>query len=124
MVKPSPLVGKLVRCIVLEPLLGSVNAERCLLFILAREEGYASEIAKFFDTDLYGIQKQLDKLEAGGVLASYKAGRTRLYRFNPRYSFLKELRALLDKALGFYPTDEQERLRVVRRRPRRRGKPL
>ncbi len=108
----------------LEPLLGSVNAERCLLFILAREEGYASELAKFFDTDLYGIQKQLDKLETGGVLASYKAGRTRLYRFNPRYAFLKELRALLEKALGFYPADEQERLRVVRRRPRRRGKPM
>jgi len=108
----------------LEPLLGSVNAERCLLFIVAREEGYASEMAKFFDTDLYGIQKQLDKLETGGVLASYKAGRTRLYRFNPRYSFLKELRALLEKALTFYPTEEQERLRVVRRRPRRRGKPL
>jgi predicted transcriptional regulator len=108
----------------LEPLLGSVNAERCLLFILARNEGYASEMAKFFDTDLYGVQKQLDKLESGGVLVSYKAGRTRLYRFNPRYSFLKELRALLEKALGFYPTDEQERLRIVRRRPRRRGKPL
>jgi predicted transcriptional regulator len=108
----------------LEPLLGSVNAERCLLFILAREEGYASEMARFFDTDLYGVQKQLDKLETGGVLASYRAGRTRLYRFNPRYSFLTELRALLEKALAFYPADEQERLRVVRRRPRRRGKPL
>ncbi len=108
----------------LEPLIGSVNAERCLLFILARDEGYASEIAGFFDTDLYGIQKQLDKFETGGVLASYRVGRTRLYRFNPRYSFLRELRALLDKALEFYPADELERLRVVRRRPRRRGKPL
>ena len=108
----------------LEPLLGSVNAERCLLFILTRDEGYASELARFFDTDLYGIQKQLDKLESGGVLASYQAGRTRLYRFNPRYAFLRELRALLEKALGFYPAGEQERLRIVRRRPRRRGKPL
>jgi len=108
----------------LEPLLGSTNAERCLLFILAREEGYASEIARFFDTDLYGIQKQFDKLETGGVLASYKAGRTRMYRFNPRYPFLRELMALLEKALGFYPIEEQERLRIVRRRPRRRGKPL
>jgi len=108
----------------LEPILGSVNAERCLLFILVREEGYASEIAHYFDTDLYGVQKQLDKLETGGVLASYKAGRTRLYRFNPRYAFLKELRSLLEKALTFYPADQQERLRVVRRRPRRRGKPL
>lgn len=108
----------------LEPLLGSVNAERCLLFILAREQGYASEIAKFFDTDLYGIQKQLDKLEIGGVLASYKAGRTRLYRFNPRYAFQRDLKSLLEKALGFYPANEQERLRIVRRRPRLKGKPL
>ena len=108
----------------LEPLLGSLNAERVLLFVLARGEGYASEIAKFFDTDLYGIQKQLDKFETGGVMASKKAGRTRLYRFNPRYSFLKELKALLNRALQFYSKDEQERLLVVRRRPRRRGKPL
>ena len=108
----------------LEPLLGSTNAERCLLFLLVREEGYASEMAVFYDTDLYGIQKQLDKLENGGVLGSYRAGRTRLYRFNPRYAFLKELRLLLGKALSFYPADAQERLRIVRRRPRRRGKPL
>ncbi len=30
----------------------------------------------------------------------------------------------LEKALGFYSPDEQDRLRIVRRRPRRRGKPL
>jgi predicted ArsR family transcriptional regulator len=108
----------------LEPLLGSANAERVLIFLIARDEGYASEIANFFDTDLFGIQKQLDKLENGGVLASRTAGRTRLYRFSPRYAFLKELQELLRKALSFYPSDERERLLVVRRRPRRRGKPL
>lgn len=108
----------------LEPLLGSVNSERVLLFILARDAGYASEIAKFFRTDLYGIQKQLDKLETGGVIASRKVGRTRLYEFNPRYAFLKELRGLLEKAITFYPPEDRERLIMVRRRPRRRGKPL
>ena len=108
----------------IEPLLGSRNAERVLLFLLARDEGYASEVAKFFSTDLNGIQKQLEKLESGGVLASRTAGRTRLYRFNPRYPFLKELRALLEKALSFYPEIERDRLRMVRQRPRRRGKPL
>lgn len=108
----------------LEPLLGSVNSERVLLFILARDAGYASEIAKFFSTDLYGIQKQLDKLETGGVIASRKVGRTRLYEFNPRYAFLKELRGLLEKAITFYPPEDRERLIMVRRRPRRRGKPL
>ena len=108
----------------LEPLLGSKNAERCLIFILTREQGYASEIAKFFNTDLYGIQRQLDKLENGGVLSSSTVGRTRLYRFNPRYPFIKELKALLDKALAFYPDNDRERLQIVRKRPRRRGKPL
>lgn len=108
----------------LEPLLGSTNAERVLLFILTREQGYASEIARYFNTDLYGIQKQLDKLESGGVLISYMAGKTVLFQFSPRYSFLKELRALLEKALSYYPQEEQDRLRIIRRRPRREGKPL
>jgi len=107
----------------LEPILGSVSIERVLVFILARKEGYAREIARFFDTGLDPIQKQLEKLELGGVLVSYTAGRTRLYMFNPRYPFLKELRGLLEKALSFYPEEEREELMMSRRRPRRRGKP-
>ena len=50
--------------------------------------------------------------------------RARLYVLNPRYAFLPELKALLDKALSFYAPDEQERLTAVRRRPRRKGKAL
>jgi DNA-binding transcriptional ArsR family regulator len=108
----------------LEPLLGSTNAERALIFILARDEGYARDMARFFDTGLYGIQRQLDKLEAGGILASRRAGRTRLYTFNPRYPFLNELKALLAKALTYYPEEAKTDLTMNRRRPRARGKPL
>ncbi len=108
----------------LEPLLGSLSAERVLIFILAREKGYARDIARFYDTDLYAIQKQLDKLETGGILASQLAGRTRLYMFNPRYPFLNELKALLQKALSFYSAEDREKLMVDRRRPRAKGKPL
>ena len=108
----------------LEPILGSKNAERVLMFILARDQGYTREIARFSGADPDSVQKQLVRLELGGLLVSKSEGRTRLYRFNPRYSFLKELKALLNKALTFYPQDEQERLTVVRRRPRRKGKPL
>jgi hypothetical protein len=108
----------------LESLLGSIGCERVLMFLFARDEGYAREIARFYDTDLNPVQKQLDKLESGGVLVSRKAGRTRLYAFNPRYPFLDELRALLEKALAFYPDELQDRLVMSRRRPRRRGKPL
>ena len=107
----------------LEPVLGSVSSERVLIFILARGKGYATEISRFFSADLSPIQKQLDKLESGSVLVSQTAGRTRLYEFNPRYPFLKEMKALLEKALSFYPEEEQNRLVMNRRRPRRRGKP-
>lgn len=108
----------------IEVLLGSKNAERVLLYILTRDEGYAREIASFYGTDLKPIQMQLDKLEKGGVLVSRAVGRTRPYEFNPRYPFLNELKALLEKALSFYPASEQEELQLNRRRPRARGKEL
>jgi hypothetical protein len=108
----------------LEPLLGSANRERVLLYLSFRKEGYAREISRYFTTDLTPIQKQLERLENGGVLYSRNAGRTRLYGLNPQYPFLAELRALLDRALGFYPPEERERLTMTRTRPRRKGKPL
>jgi len=108
----------------LKPILGSDSSEEALLFLTARGEGYATEIAEFYGADLYAIQKQLKKLEDGNVLVSKKVGRTRVYQFNPRYPFLKELTALLEKALRYYPDEMQERLLMNRRRPRRSDKPL
>jgi hypothetical protein len=108
----------------LEPLIGSTSSERVLIFLYARGEGYPREIARFYNADLTPIQKQLEKLEIGGVLASRQAGRTRLYSFNPRYPFRAELESLLAKALSFYPEKQREALLMNRRRPRRRGKPL
>jgi len=108
----------------IESLLGSKNAERVLIYIFAREEGYAREIASFYNADLKSVQMQLDKFEKSGVLVSRAVGRTRPYVFNPRYPFLNELKSLLQKALSFYPAEEQEELNMNRRRPRARGKPL
>lgn len=107
----------------LEPILGSKNAERVLLFILARQQGYAREIASFFCTDVNGIQKQLEKFEAGGVLVSQWIGKTRLYTFNPHYPFCEQLKVLLEKALTFYSPEEREDLYMNQRRLRRKGKP-
>ncbi|MCI0549910.1 MAG: ArsR family transcriptional regulator [Anaerolineae bacterium] len=108
----------------IESLLGSKNAERVLIYIFSRDEGYAREIANFYDTDLKSIQLQLDKFEKSGVLSSQAVGRTRPYMFNPRYPFLAELKALLEKALSFYSVKEREELTMNRRRPRARGKGL
>ena len=108
----------------LEALFGSANKERALFFIYARGEGYAREIARFYATDLTPVQKQLEVLEKGGILASRMAGRTRLYVFDPRYPLRDELTAFLAKAITFYPREEQDRLLMGRRRPRRVAKPL
>src|SRR5512138_370061 len=108
----------------LEPVLGNLNKERALLFLLARGEAYPREIARFYSTALRGVQAQLEALEAGGVVASRLAGRTRLYSFDPRYPFLAELQTLLSRALKFLPAAERERLHPSRTRPRRAGKPL
>jgi hypothetical protein len=98
----------------LGPLLGSKSSEQVLIFLQARDEGYATEIARFFEADLFAIQKQLDKLEFGGVFVSHKVGRTRIFTFNPRYPFLKELKNLLEKAILFYPAEVKEKLNINR----------
>ncbi|KPK46219.1 MAG: DNA-binding protein [Planctomycetes bacterium SM23_25] len=108
----------------LEGLVRSSSGERALLFLQARGEGYPSEIARFYGTASTPIQNQLARLEADGVVYSRLLGNTRLYAFNPRYPFLPELRALLEKALSFCPREEREALLMNRRRPRRPGKPL
>jgi hypothetical protein len=108
----------------IESLLGSKNAERVLIYIFAREEGYAREIAGFYKTDLKSIQLQLNKFEKSGILASRSVGRTRPYVFNPRYPFLKEVSALLEKVLSYYSDNEREELVMNRRRPRAKGKAL
>lgn len=108
----------------LATLLGSASGERVLLYLFARGEGYAREIARFYNTNLTPIQRGLEKFENSGVLTSRLAGQTRLYSFNPRYALKTEVKNLLEKALTFYPPTEREALLMNRRRPRRRGKPL
>ncbi|MCU0607058.1 MAG: winged helix-turn-helix domain-containing protein [Candidatus Edwardsbacteria bacterium] len=95
-----------------------------LLYLYGRDTGYAREIARYYGSDLDPIQRQLARLELGGVVAAKTAGRTRVYSLNPRYPFLQQLKALLERALQFMDETERTRLMDARRRPRRSGKPL
>lgn len=108
----------------LEALLGSKVRESVLIYLVGRGKGYAREIAAFYKYSLSPVQNQLDRLESGNVLVSFLSGKTRIYSFNPRYPFLKELKALLNKSLVFLPEDEHDKLLKSRRRPRRKLKPL
>lgn len=108
----------------LEAVVGSTGAERVLMYLTAREHGYATDIARVFDLRQSTVQNQLARMEREGLLVSERVGRTRVYRFNPRYAFLDETRALMEKALSLAPESVQDKLLLNRRRPRRAGKPL
>jgi len=108
----------------LEALLGSSIKEKILIFLVSRESGYARQIAEFYEVSVTSVVKQLHNLEQGNVLYTQVQGRTKVYKFNPRYSFLKELEQLLLKTLDFYPKDLKNELIYHRRRPRRSNKVL
>ena len=108
----------------LEALFGTKSRELVLQYLLTFKEGYAREIARYFDISLPSIQNQLSHLENSGVLLSKMSGRTRVYFFNPRYVFLEELSTLLVKAKEYYSPELKEKLTMQRSRPRRPKKPL
>lgn len=107
-------------------LFGSTDKERVLQFILARNKGYATQIAKFYEVNTSQIVKQLESLEIDKVLVSFQYGKIRLYEFNPKYYFREELKALLLKSREVIHMQEPElynALVMVKTAPRRKNKP-
>ncbi|MCF6318000.1 MAG: winged helix-turn-helix domain-containing protein [Proteobacteria bacterium] len=108
----------------LKPILGTLNRELTLQYLLYFESGYAREIAKYLGASLPSIQNQLNNFEEGGVVLSKIRGRTKVFFFNPRYVFLPELKLLLKKAKEYYNPELKNKFEMQRKRPRRAGKPL
>ena len=77
------------------PLFGNPNIEKVLLFLLVNEKGYATQLCHCLGSALTPIQQALNRLEKGGIVLSTFEGKTRLFRFNPHYPFLRELQSLL-----------------------------
>ena len=98
----------------LEGILGNASAEKVLLYLEQYEEGYATAIARNFDgLTLHMAQRQLERFERAGALVSTLQGRTRLYKWNPRYLFRGELRALLAKGLKLLPAEDRKYLQII-----------
>lgn len=109
-----------------EELFGNKYIEKILFFVLKNEKCYATELSRIFISSLSPIQKSLEKLENASILVSVLEGKTRIYLFNPRYPFLKELKELLIKAYDFLPEKIIAKYYEpkIRKRPRKKGKPL
>ena len=108
----------------LEHVFGNTTVEKILFALESYGQAYPAGLAKLFNVSLNGIQQQLKRLEDGGVVVSLMVGKTRLYQFNPRYAFLKELKALIQRAIQYLPEKEIQKYYRNRTRPRRKGKPL
>ena len=108
----------------LEPVFGNATIEKVLFALETYWQAYPAGLAKLFGIPVNGIQQQLKRLEDGGIVVSLMAGRTRLYQFNPRYAFLKELRVLIQKGLQYLPQKEIQKYFRNRTRPRRKGKTI
>ena len=94
----------------LEAILGSASAERVFLFLAARGEGYATEIARVFDVDLSPIQKQLDRMERVGLIKHKKQGRKKVYSLDAEYPLAAELNTLVTSALAKLPASLRKKL--------------
>jgi sugar-specific transcriptional regulator TrmB len=94
-----------------------------MLALTLLEESFARELARLMEVSLNGVQQALRGLELDGLVAARFSGRTRLYRLNPRYFALRELKRYLT-CLADAETELVERIASLRRRPRRTGKSL
>jgi DNA-binding PadR family transcriptional regulator len=102
---------------------GGKTRTAVLLALRLLAESYPRELARLLETDLSGVQQALRRLELDGLVAGRTAGRTRLYRINPRYFAYADLQRYL---LRLTEPEEPLKARVesMRRRPRRVGKRL
>lgn len=110
----------------LEALFGNESIERVLFYLLHNKTCYALQLKKQFQSTLSPMQQALLRLEKGGILVSTLIGKTRVFQFNPRYLFLKELCSFLQRVYETLPEEIRKKYyeAAVRKRPRRTGKPL
>ena len=101
---------------------GGTARTRVLVALHLLEESYPRELARVLGASLSGVQRALLGLERDGLVAARTVGRMRLFRFDPRYFALRELRVYVMK-LALAETAIESRIASLRRRPRRTGKP-
>jgi DNA-binding IclR family transcriptional regulator len=102
---------------------GSPLRSRVLVLIAALGETYPAEIARLLKAPRFSVQRIVDDLENERLIATRLWGNERRVTLQPASVGAKELQAYLRKLADGYP-EFREITDSLRRRPRRRGKPL
>lgn len=111
--------------LMIETIFGNATAAKVMLYLFHYGEAYASAIAKDMGVSLSQVQKQLDRFESANILVSRFLGKVRVYTFNPKQGVVtKKLKELIQVFYNAIPLEQREEMFSVRRRPRRRGKPV
>jgi predicted transcriptional regulator len=108
----------------LESIFGNKTTEKVLLSLFHHHENYVAGIAQDFSMAENPIRAQLSRLEESGIIHSKSAGRTRLYSFNPKSPYAVPVKNLIAVLYNSIPIKDREHIFKVRRRPRRKGKPV
>jgi predicted nucleotidyltransferase len=87
------------------PLFRSPEQERLLaeLFVFSEGPLTLSELARRAGTSVAGAHKEVERLEASGLVTSKSSGRSRLVEPNRVSPFYQELHGLLTKSMGPEP---------------------
>lgn len=86
-------------------------------------ETYPAELARLIKASPYTVGLAVDRLERQRLISTRRWGNERRIRLDPNSAYREELRALLMRIAEAIPEYEEE-IRSLRRRPRRRGKPI
>jgi len=86
-------------------------------------ETYPSELARLVKASPYSVGLAVDRLERERLVATRRWGNERRVTLNPTTAYGRELRALLLRLAETMP-EYEESIRSMRKRPRRRGKPM
>ncbi len=107
-----------------EGLFGNKTAEKVLLHIFHYGESHASIIASDFKIATTPVRKQLNRFETAGILISKEVGKSRVYTFNKKSVFTGLIKKIIEIVYESIPLVERQKIFQVRRRPRRKGKPV
>ncbi len=108
----------------LEGIFGNKTAEKVLLHIYHHGESHARAISHDMKIANNPVIGQLDRFEKAQILVSKMAGKSRVYRFNDRFTLTGPVKELIKRAYDSLSLKEKERLFEKRRRPRMKGKPV
>jgi|ERR1700674_175916 len=102
---------------------GSPLRTRILVLTALLNETYPSELARLVKASPYSVGLAVDRLERERLVATRRWGNERRVTLNPTTAYGRELRALLLRLAETMP-EYEESIRSMRKRPRRRGKPM